>query len=67
MRNRGRRGGSGGGGGNNRWATIMQILVLVGALIFIFVFRDDIAQSASNILGGFDDKGDIEVQQKKKD
>lgn len=54
-------------GGPNKWLILVQVLVLVGVLVFLFMFRDYLAMSASNMFNSFGTKGDLAVEKKKGD
>jgi hypothetical protein len=45
---------------NSQWLTAVQLLVMAAVLVFIFVFRDYLSISASNIFSAFD-KSDLQV------
>ncbi len=45
---------------SSRWLTAVQVVFLVGLLIFIIMFRDFIADSAGDMFGTFG-TGDVDV------
>lgn len=47
----------------NRWLILVQIVGLTTILVFILLFHDFIAESASNVVGSFG-SDDVRVEQK---
>jgi heme/copper-type cytochrome/quinol oxidase subunit 3 len=66
-RRRRRRGRSRTPGPKNKWLLVVQIFVMAGVLIFLFLFWDYIAGGASDAVETVTGTGDLKVQEAKED